>query len=306
MSFDHLQLFKEIVHQKSISKGAVACGITQSAASQHLMEMERRLDAVLLDRLTRPFTLTDAGRLYHDFCRDVLRRKDEFDTALEGLKDAVEGVVRVASIYSVGLSEISHLEKEYARRFPAARLHVEYLRPEKVYERVLNDQADLGLVSYAHATKEIGAIPWREEEMVVAAPPSNPLAHKQTIRSEEIAGEDFVAFDEDLPIRREVDHFLREHGIEVNIIMHFDNLQMIKEAVAVGSGISIVPARVMQTEILQGRLASIRLTPPALVRPLGILYRRRKKLNRATQCFLDLLQEKPADSAEAPTPVMAR
>ena len=64
MSFDHLQLFKEIVHQKSISKGAVACGITQSAASQHLQELERRLDTVLLDRSTRPFTLTPAGRLY--------------------------------------------------------------------------------------------------------------------------------------------------------------------------------------------------------------------------------------------------
>ena len=170
----------------------------------------------------------------------------------------------------------------------------------------MNDEADLGLVSYPVATKEIAVIPWRDEEMVVAAPPSNPLARKETVRPRDIAGQDFVAFDEDLPIHREIDHFFRERGIAVNVAMHFDNIQMIKEAVAVGSGISIVPARVMQTEIAQGRLVSIRLTPPALVRPLGILYRKRKKFNRATQCFLELLQEKPEASSEAMAPVSAQ
>jgi DNA-binding transcriptional LysR family regulator len=69
---------------------------------------------------------------------------------------------------------------------------------------------------------------------------------------------------------------------------------MIKEAVALGSGVSILPARTMEAEIKAGRLVSISLEAPELVRPVGIVHRKRKKFNRAAQCFLDLLLERPA------------
>src|ERR1019366_4963557 len=82
---------------------------------------------------------------------------------------------------------------------------------------------------------------------------------------------------------------LTTNGTAVNLTMHFDNIQTIKEAVALGSGISILPARTMQAEIAQGRLVAVKLHAPDLHRPVGVLHRRRKKFNAATQSFLDLL-----------------
>ena len=294
MSFEHFKLFRDVVQAKSISRGAALNEISQSAASQHVQELEKDLNTMLLDRSTRPFTLTPAGKLYFDFCRDLLRRREQFAAALDDIKGQVEGSVRVASIYSIGLSEMSRLETEFAARHPSAQLQVQYLRPEKVYESVLMDRADLGLVSYPEQTKEITAIPWRQEEMVVAAWPKHPLAGRAFVRPEDLEGLDFVAFDEDLPIHREVDRFLRDRNVEVNITMHFDNLQMIKEAVEFGSGISIAPARVLQTEISQGRLIAIPIETRELFRPLGIVHRRKKRFTRAAQSFLALLQETPA------------
>jgi DNA-binding transcriptional LysR family regulator len=112
----------------------------------------------------------------------------------------------------------------------------------------------------------------------------------------DLEGEEFVGFDVELPIRREQDRFLRDQGVAVKLAMHFDNIQMIKEAVALGSGVSILPARTMQAEIEQGRLISIPLDAPGLVRPLGIIHRRRKKFTRAMQSLVDLLQQQ--DPAE--------
>jgi DNA-binding transcriptional LysR family regulator len=86
-----------------------------------------------------------------------------------------------------------------------------------------------------------------------------------------------------------LDRFLRAQGVEVNFAMHFDNIQMIKEAVALGQGISILPARTMQAEIEQGRLVAVRLNAPGLVRPVGIVHRRKKKFNRATEALLGML-----------------
>jgi DNA-binding transcriptional LysR family regulator len=272
-----------------MSKGAKVCGVTQSAASQHVQEVERRLGAPLLDRSQRPLELTPAGKLYADFCRDVMRQEDEFQLALERLKLEVESTVRVASIYSIGLSEMSRLSEEFSASHPTARLEVEYMRPEKVYAAVSGGQADLGLVSYPESNREIAAIPWRNEEMRLAMPPAHPLALRQSVPVAELEGIDFIGFDEDLSIRREIDRFLRARGVAVHMAMHFDNIQMIKEAVALGSGVAILPARSMKAEIERGRLVEAGLDPPGLVRPIGILHRRRKKLNRAAQAFLDLL-----------------
>jgi DNA-binding transcriptional LysR family regulator len=84
--------------------------------------------------------------------------------------------------------------------------------------------------------------------------------------------------------------------------MHFDNIQTIKEAVALGTGISILPARTMQPEIVQGRLVAVKLHAPELVRPVGVVHRKRKKLSRAAQAFLELLSVQPAPKPE-PVPV---
>jgi len=263
--------------------------VSQSAATQHVQEVERRLGVTLLDRSRRPLELTPAGRIYNEFCRDVLRREEDFCRALEEVKGDVDGAVRVASIYSTGLSEMSRLQEEFSRRFPAAALQVEYMRPDKIYEAVRNDAADLGLVSYPESSRDIAALPWRAEEMQVAVPPSHPFATRSAVEPAELNGCDFIGFDEDLRIRRELDRYFKSSGIEVRMLMHFDNIQTIKEAVALGSGISILPARTMQAEIAQGRLVAVKLNAPDLVRPVGIVHRKRKKFNRAAESFLEML-----------------
>lgn len=267
--------------------------VSQSAASQHLQELERTLEVKLVDRSTRPLALTEAGKLYYDFCREVLRTKNQFDVSLEQFKGRVEGTVKVASIYSVGLVEMSRLEEQFAKRFPGAELWVDYLRPEKVYEAITSEKADLGLVSYPEPSKEIQVIPWREEKMVVAVAPSHRLARRQTLNVRDLEGENFIGFDEDLPISRDVRRFLRESSVYVDVVMRFDNIQMMKEAVALGSGISILPDRILKADILQGRVRAIAIEDPSLSRPLGILHLKKKRFSRATQSFLNLLIEEP-------------
>ena len=165
-----------MAHHRSVSKAAHLNGITQSAASQRIRELETQLGVELFDRSRRPLAVTPAGKLYLDYCRDVLRRHDELEAALRGLKKDAGGTVRLAAIYSVGLSEMSEIEARFAERLPDAELRVSYLRPEKVYEAVVEDEADLGLMSYAESSREVLALPWREEEMVVAVAPNHRLS----------------------------------------------------------------------------------------------------------------------------------
>jgi DNA-binding transcriptional LysR family regulator len=291
VQIEHLRLFRDIAQSRSVSRGATLNKVSQSAASQHLQELERVFGIRLVDRSIRPIRLTAAGQAYLDFCREVLRRKTEFETELDELKRSTSGEVRVASIYSVGLSKMGELEEAFRKRYQEARLEVEYLRPEKVYDAVREERADLGLVSYPLSNREITAVPWRNEKMVVAMPPEHELESLKRITPARLDGKAFVAFDEDLPIRKDIDAYLRENGAEVQATMHFDNLQMIKEAVMLGRGVSIVPYVVIEKEVAEGRLRAAELSP-SLVRPLGVIHRRNGKMSRPARAFLELLLEK--------------
>jgi DNA-binding transcriptional LysR family regulator len=296
VSFANLKLFRDIAQTRSLSRAAELNHVTTSAASQHVAELEKGLGVLLLDRSTRPVSLTPEGRLYEELCRDVLQRNDEFKAALDTYRASVEGTVRVAAIYSVGLSEMSNLEVELQRRLPQVTVEVDYLRPEKVYEAVLEDRVDIGLVSYPESTTDIAVIPWREEEMVVAMAPAHPLAERREIVPADLEGTDFISFDEDLPIARQIARYFRSADVTVNAAMHFDNIQTIKEAVMLGSGVSVVPRRILQAELADRRISIVPLAEPGLFRPLGIIHRRRKKFHRAAQAFLDMLRESPAHS----------
>lgn len=289
VDFDQLQLFRAIVSSRSISKGAQIHGVTQSAASQSVQEMERSLGTQLLDRSRRPVEVTEAGRLLFDFSRDIQRRRQELEDALTQVRGRSDGPVRVASIYSIGVSEMARLEKAFAFRMPDARVEVEYLRPERVYEAVQEDRADLGLVSYPAPARDLEVLGWREEPMVVAASPEHPLARLARARVSDLDGADYIGFDEDLPISRSIDRYLRAHGIQVHQTLHFDNIGSLKDALRAGGAIAILPEPVLRDEVEAGTLRAVELSP-LLLRPLGILYRRRRLLPVAVRTFLEVLR----------------
>lgn len=297
MTLANLRLIRDVAHTRSVSKAARLNEISQSAASQSIQELERELGTELFDRSTRPLTVTPAGKLYVEYCRDVLRRQDELEASLQLLKNKANGVARLAAIYSVGLSEMSEIEERFAARFPDGELQVSYLRPERVWEAVEEDQADLGLMSYAESSRDVVALPWRDEEMVVAVSPQHTLANQEVVSPTALEGESFIGFDDDLPIQSQIDRYLREHKVNVDVTLRFDNIQMIKEAVAHDAGISIMPRRVMREDLKQSRMIALRLQPAELFRPVRIVHRRRKIFNEVTRGLLALLREEERSNA---------
>ena len=111
------------------------------------------------------------------------------------------------------------------------------MRPDQIYEALEQDRADLGLVSYPAATRELRAIDWRLEKMVFVCHPSHPLAGEKAIKPSDLGRTDFVSFDRGLQIRRALDRFFREHGVQREVAYEFDNIQMIKEALSIGQGV---------------------------------------------------------------------
>ena len=302
MQLESLKIFCDVVRWASFSRGARENGISQSSASQVVHQLEVRLGVKLIDRSKRPLVPTAHGKVYYDGCKDLVGRYLEVENRVKALEDErnLAGTIRVASIYSVGLHHMSRYVEQFHQAYPDAEVRIEYLHPTRVIESVIGGDAELGLVSFPRKWPELTVIPWREEEMVLAVHPSHRFATLEEVAPEQLDGETFVGFEAGLPIRRAVDRFLRKHGVHVRVSLEFDNIETIKRAVEVPSGVAILPSPTLAGEVRSGTLRCVRFKDRRPTRPLAIIHRRSEQLGLAASRFLELLTL--AEGSPAPGP----
>lgn len=286
-----LKVFCDVARCRSFSLAAQNNGVTQSAASQIVSQLERRMGVQLIDRSTRPLQLTSAGQIFFDGCKSLMEQFSDLEQRVRsGVEQGLTGSVQVAAIYSVGLIDMGQLVQRFISEQPRADVHIHYEHPDAVYEKVLDGTADFGLVSFPRKSPKLNAAPWREEEMVLACAPNHPFAAEATFELSRLAGENYIHFERNLTIRREVDRFLRDQDVAVNVVMEFDNIENIKQAVAIGAGVALLPEPTLRREVQARTLLARPLQNARLTRPLGIIYRRRPKLSSTAERFFEMLR----------------
>lgn len=291
MQFEALKVFCDVARHRSFSQAARANDRTQSAVSQLVLQLEKRLGVQLVDRSTRPLQLTPLGKMYYDGCKGLVDQYLELEAAVRQARGGPAATVRVAAIYSVGLRDMHQYVARFALVQPGARVHIEYLHPDRVYAEVLDGTADFGLVSFPRKSRELKTWPWRDEEMVLTCAPGHPLARNLAVEPRHLQGLRYVGFDRDLVIRRQVDRFLRKQQVAVNVVVEFDNIENIKKAVESEAGVALLPEPTVRREVQARTLVALPLSGCGLVRPLGIIQRRRHKPSPTAQRFLDLLRQ---------------
>jgi DNA-binding transcriptional LysR family regulator len=292
-----LRLYCDVVRLRSFSRGADLNFVSQSAASQAVQLLERDLGVTLLDRSKRPFGVTPAGQTLYAACRTLLEGWARARAEVGAVEASVDGTVRVAAIYSVGLHDMSHHLQRFMSLYPKARVQLECLHPHKVVEAVMSDTADVGVMSYPPAGRGLTVVPLRAEPMAFVCHPNHRLARRRLVMPADLQGERFVAFDRELTIRRAIDRAFRQHDVRVDPVMEFDNIETIKQAIMIAAGVSLLPRHTVEKEAGVRTLAVVPFGLPDLVRPVGIIHRRHKQLSPAVSRFIDLLREANAGEA---------
>ncbi|MBI1847723.1 MAG: LysR family transcriptional regulator [Candidatus Rokubacteria bacterium] len=306
MQLETLRLYCDVVRLRSFSRGAALNFVSQSAASQSVQQLERELGVALLDRSRRPFGVTAEGQTFYAATRELLESWEKAKAGVAAVKARIDGTVRVAAIYSVGLHDMSRHMQRFMSLYPNARVQLECLHPHKVVEAVLGDEADVGVMSYPPADRALAVVPLRLEPMAFVCHPSHRLARRRLVVPADLAGESFVAFDPELTIRRAIDRALRQHNVKVNPVMAFDNVETIKQAIMIAAGVSILPRHTVAKEVGIRTLAAVPFGIPDLVRPVGIIHRRQKHLTPTVSRFIEVLRDAAVSDEPVPAPRAAR
>ena len=293
MQIQSFKIFCDLVETESFTRAAQINGVTQSAVSQQISSLERQLKSLLIERSKKKFRLTREGELLYEHSRQIVSTYDSLLHRLQEVKDIVSGTIRVATIYSIGLHDLPPYLKKFLKAYPTVNVHVEYQRANQVYEDVLGNVVDLGLVAYPNKDSRLEMVHLREEQMVLICHPKHLLAKGRTVRLAQLDGQRFIGFEPDIPTRKAVDKVLRDAGVTVRVVMEFDNIETVKRAVEIEAGVSIVPDGTVAGEVAKQTLMAIPIADAHIGRPLGVIYKKNKVLSPAMKQFIQLLKETP-------------
>jgi DNA-binding transcriptional LysR family regulator len=291
MQIDSLKVFCDLAETESFTKAAQINGVTQSAVSQQISALERTFKSLLIERSKKKFRLTREGQVLYDYSKQIIQTYESLHNKLQELKDIISGTIRVATIYSIGLHDLPPYIKRFMKSYPTVNIHVEYRRANQVYEDVLSNVVDLGLVAYPIKDSKLEIVPLRKEPLVLITHPQHPFAKQKSIKLKSLGGQKVISFEPDIPTRKALDKILKEHDVSVNHVMEFDNVETVKRAVEIDAGISIVPQGTVIQEINKQTLIAVPIEDGEFYRPLAAIYKKNKVLSPALKQFLTILKE---------------
>jgi DNA-binding transcriptional LysR family regulator len=282
MQIENFKIFADLVETKSFSKAAKLNGITQSAVSQQARSMERNFKTLMIDRSQKQFNLTREGQRIYEAAKEILHVYEKLESELQEMKKVISGTIRISTIYSIGLHELPPYIKKFLHDYPAVNVRVEYRRSNLVYEDILHNSVDFGLVAFPQRVRQIDMIPFRNDRLVLIAHPNHPLAKAAEVDIRSLAAHKFI------------DQIFRDYKLEITPVMEFDNIETVKRAVEIDHGIAIVPQATVVQEVRQGTLVTITFKGKEFTRPLAILHRKGRVLTPAMKKFIDILNVEPA------------
>ena len=201
------------------------------------------------------------------------------------------GTVRVATVHSIGLYELSTQLKRYLKAYPQVHLQLGTAARARSTRTRSRADIDLGIVAYPsrrprHHDRSRSA---RIASCWSAAGAS--VREASQISTNRLAGEALVGFDRDIPTRRETDRVLRQHGVEVRYVMELDNVEMIKRVVEIGLGIAILPEQAVRPEVKGGRSSPCRSPTRSSCASSASSIGQGKHFSPAAEKFIECLRE---------------
>lgn len=289
MNLTQLRLFRDIAREKSFAKAAKINHMTQPAVSVHIKKLEHELGRTLFRRSPGNIQLTTEGLEILDDTKEILRLCEGLKIGSSLERGELEGNIRLATIHSIGMYELGDFLASFMKAYPRVAVHLEFKRFDDIYELLLQEKIDLGIVAYPEKRTNIESIPYGSDELVLVCAANHPLSAKASATLKQIAEAPFIAFERGMPTRVATDKLLADAGVAVDIRMTNDNIYTLKKAVQAGVGLAIVPASTVEEEVTQGSLARLRIRGADTTRPLALLKRRRARLNKPIEVFIEKL-----------------
>ena len=299
MDLDQLHTFLEIVRLKSFSKAAQTCYRTQPAISAQVRQLEQELNTTLFERLGTRISLTVAGRIFAEHAEQILALRRRAQDAINELEKVPRGELLIAANEATCIYVLPVVFAEFKKQFPNVQLLVDRSYGTRVVQAVLDNLADFGITQLPVQEKKLQVVKIYTDEIKLLVPAGHKLASYERVLPKDLLSEQLL-----LPktgtTRARLNTWLDAVHDELHVSMELDSTEMIKRFVMANLGVSFLAASHCREEVAAGKLASVSLGPEAMIRRVGLIYRRDKSLSKAALGFIQVTLENAGNESGIP------
>jgi DNA-binding transcriptional LysR family regulator len=291
MEVRQLQIFRILAEELNFTRTAEKVHTVQSNVTAQIRALEDELGVPLFDRLGRRVALTDAGRRFQPFAEKAL---DAMEQGQHALRCGAEpsGPLRIGSPESIVTYRLPPVLRVFRQRFP----HVELsFRPELT--ETLVAELESGKIDLALCMCDLVSFPSlvstqiRLEKILLCAHPSHPLTRKASVRPADLEGQNLLLTEPGCGYRNKLDRILTLQNVRPGNITDFSSVEAMKQCIAAGMGLGLLPAIVMASELRRGRLKAVQWTGPSFDIATHILWHKDKWISPAMAAFCDLVMQ---------------
>ena len=270
--------------------------MSQSAASDSLKELENQFDIKLFDRVGKRLKLNDFGRVLQPRAEELLERARELEAAL-GRHQAL-GALRVGATLSIGNYLAIPLIAQYRQRFPEGRISLDVDNTERITDRILHFELDVGLIEGEVNHPDLEITRWQEDELVAFSAPGHPLAGRRRLGSRDLTGAQWILREPGSGTRQTFDRAMHDLIPDLQILLELEHTEAIKRAVESGLGIGCLSQITLQEDFDQGRFVPLALPGRDLRRSFYLILHRDKYRSAALRHWLELCLSQKSSGSE--------
>jgi len=290
MDIPALKTFLAVAQERSFSRAAAKVHRTQPAVSQAIRRLEVDLGEQLFDRSSKSGTLTDAGRVLHNYGERLVRLAEETESAMRELRDLQRGRVLIGA-NEAAVHTLLPIIARFRERFPDLSIDVRRVPARQIAVEVQQGSLDFGALTFRPTETGLLEIPVGTDELVLLVHPAHPLASRRQVSMEQLATEPVVAHNDPSPARERVLRLFEQRHVALKMMISLPSLDGIKRAVELKLGVALLPRRCAITEIASGRLVAIPVAGISRRRQVMLVCRRAHR-SHASDAFLEIAQAK--------------
>ena len=280
-----LEVFVQVALHGSVRVAAERLHLTQPAASMALAEMERQLDALVFARERGRLRLNVRGRELLPLAQELLERHAEFARRGSEGGALLAGELRIGASNTVGNYRVGELLGAFVRAHPQVAIRLRVANTEAIAAGMLDHSLDIGCVEGPVTHPLLEVRPWRDDLLVLCAPPDHPLARKRGLQPAHFAGARWVMREPGSATRTTSERVLAQLPAG-ETVLELDQIEAIKQAVIAGLGIAVLPAVAVTDALAAGRLKALHTPFLDLRRKLSLLLHRQKYRGALLEAFL--------------------
>ncbi len=273
---------------RHFGKAAEACFVSQPTLSMQIRKLEEELGVALFERAPRKVMLTPAGQDMVQRAKRILAEVEQMKEAARRSKDPEAGSLLLGVFPTLGPYLLPHVVPQLRERFPQLELLLVEEKSDILLQRLREGRLDAALLALPVHDDQLHAEFLFEEPFVLAAPAQHPLAQDGALSMDALSDETLLLLEDGHCLRDQALDVCRLSGAQEKAGFRATSLETLRQMVAAGAGVTLLPALAVQAPVAQPR--SIRLVPfrdPPPSRRIALVWRR----SSAMDCFLRALAD---------------